>query len=71
LVVADNPIGEWNSFYIRMIGDKVTVYLNGQLSTNNGIRTPLIGDPAFAGMEIQILDNEAPVYRNIMDRFTV
>jgi HEAT repeat protein len=187
LVVADNPTGEWNSFYIRMIGDKVTVYLNGQLVTDNvtlenfwsrtmpmfetgaielqahttrteyrsiyvreipraepfrvseaektegfvpmfngndmtgwignlnsyfaqdgtiicdpsrtggsggnlytekeyadfvmrfefmltpaanngiGIRTPLIGDPAFAGMEIQILDNEAPVYRNLRD----
>jgi hypothetical protein len=31
LVVADKPVGEWNTFFIRMIGDKVTVYLNGQL----------------------------------------
>lgn len=31
LVVADKPIGEWNTFFIRMVGDKVTVYLNGQL----------------------------------------
>ena len=37
LVVADNPINEWNSFYIRMEGDKVTVYLNGQLVTDNVI----------------------------------
>jgi HEAT repeat protein len=37
LVVADNPINEWNSFRIRMIGDKVTVYLNGQLVTDNVI----------------------------------
>jgi hypothetical protein len=28
LVKADNPIGEWNTFHIIMVGDKVTVYLN-------------------------------------------
>jgi hypothetical protein len=31
LAVADNPVGEWNTFRIRMIGDKVTVHLNGVL----------------------------------------
>ena len=30
LKVADNPTGDWNTFLIRMIGDKVTVYLNGE-----------------------------------------
>jgi len=35
LLVADNPVNEWNSFYIRMEGDKVTVYLNGQLVTDH------------------------------------
>jgi hypothetical protein len=35
LVVADNPVNEWNSFYIKMIGEKVTVYLNGQLVVDN------------------------------------
>ncbi|GHT24466.1 hypothetical protein FACS189430_09420 [Bacteroidia bacterium] len=35
LVVADNPVNEWNSFYIKMVGEKVTVYLNGQLVTDN------------------------------------
>jgi hypothetical protein len=35
LKVADNPLGEWNSFMITMIGDKVTVYLNGELVTDN------------------------------------
>jgi hypothetical protein len=29
LVLADKPIGEWNTFWIKMIGDKVTVKLNG------------------------------------------
>lgn len=32
---ADKPIGQWNSFRIRMIGDKVTVWLNGQLVVDN------------------------------------
>ena len=29
LVFADNPVGEWNTFRITMIGEKVTVFLNG------------------------------------------
>ena len=35
---ADKPVGEWNTFFIRMVGDKVTVYLNGELVVDN---TPL------------------------------
>ncbi len=35
LVSVDNPIGEWNNFRIRMIGDKVTVFLNGVLVADN------------------------------------
>jgi len=35
LVNADNAIGEWNTFYIKMVGDKVTVKLNGQLVVDN------------------------------------
>lgn len=31
LTVADNPIGEWNTFHIRMIGERVWVRLNGVL----------------------------------------
>ncbi|MDQ2732325.1 MAG: DUF1080 domain-containing protein, partial [Armatimonadota bacterium] len=31
LLKADRPIGEWNHFEIIMVGDKVTVYLNGEL----------------------------------------
>lgn len=30
-----------------------------------GIRTPLEGDAAYAGMEIQVLDNESPKYNNL------
>src|SRR5690606_19003499 len=35
LVLADNAIGDWNHFYIKMIGDRVTVYLNGRLVTDS------------------------------------
>jgi len=33
--VADNPIGEWNTFYIKMVGERVTVKLNGKLVVDN------------------------------------
>jgi hypothetical protein len=34
IVHADKPVGEWNTFHIRMIGDRVNVWLNGQLVTD-------------------------------------
>ncbi|MGM9760076.1 MAG: DUF1080 domain-containing protein [Parabacteroides sp.] len=37
LKVADNKLGEWNSFYIKMVGDRVTVRLNGELVVDNVI----------------------------------
>jgi len=33
--VADKPVGEWNSFRIKMVGEKVTVHLNGKLVVDN------------------------------------
>lgn len=35
LKCADKPIGEWNTFRIRMIGEKVTVWLNDVLVVDN------------------------------------
>lgn len=35
LMVADNPINNWSTFYVRMIGELVTVYLNGKLVVDN------------------------------------
>jgi len=37
LKLADNAIGDWNNFHIIMKGDRVTVYLNGVLVTDNVI----------------------------------
>ena len=35
LEIADKPFGEWNTLYIKMIGNRVTVKLNGKLVVNN------------------------------------
>ena len=33
--VADNKLGHWNTFYIKMVGDRVTVILNGEKVVDN------------------------------------
>ncbi len=35
--VADNKLGEWNTFHIKMVGDRVTVDLNGERVVDNVI----------------------------------
>ena len=37
LVLADKPFGEWNRFFIRQIGARTTVYLNGKLVVDNAV----------------------------------
>lgn len=37
LKLVDNPIEEWNTFYIKMVGERVTVMLNGELVVDNVI----------------------------------
>lgn len=37
LLAADNPVGEWNTFRIRMIDEKVTIWLNGTLVVDNTV----------------------------------
>jgi hypothetical protein len=34
---ADNPIGEWNTFRIRMVGEKVSIWLNGELVVDDTV----------------------------------
>lgn len=68
LSVADNKIGEWNTFHIIMKGEKVTVYLNGILVTDN---TTLENywdktQPIFAKEQIELQAHGTYVaYRNI------
>lgn len=64
LKVADNPLGEWNTFKIRMVGDKVTVYLNGELVTDN---IPLENywdrkQPIFPSEQIELQAHGTKVY---------
>ncbi len=33
----DKPLGEWNSFKIRMIGERVTVVFNGEMVVDNAV----------------------------------
>ena len=35
LKLMDKPFGEWNTFHIKMIGERVTVRLNGEIVVNN------------------------------------
>jgi len=37
LVKADKPLGEWNSMQITMVGERVTVVLNGQTVVDNAV----------------------------------
>ncbi|MBZ5585199.1 MAG: DUF1080 domain-containing protein [Acidobacteriia bacterium] len=37
LVKADNPVGEWNTFRIRMIGSRVWVWLNGKATVEGQV----------------------------------
>jgi hypothetical protein len=57
---------EYSDFELRL---EFKVPANG----NSGValRAPLKGDPAYQGMEIQILDDNAPAYKNLRrDRYT-
>ena len=47
---ADRPIGEWNSFDITMIGDRVTVMLNGKVVIENA---QIPGIPASGPIALQ------------------
>ena len=33
----DKPFGEWNKFQVIMIGERVTIYLNGEKIVNNAV----------------------------------
>ena len=56
LKFADNPIGQWNSFRIKMVGEKVTVWLNGQLVVDNVVMENYWepGKPIFRKGQIEL-----------------
>ncbi|WP_395806123.1 DUF1080 domain-containing protein [Daejeonella sp.] len=68
LKVADKKLGEWNTFHIIMKSDRVTVYLNGELVTDNVILENYWDRkmPILAEEQIELQAHGSPVaYRNI------
>lgn len=71
LTVADKPVGEWNRFRIRMIGDKVTVWLNDQLVVDNVVLENYWdrSKPVYPSGQIELQTHGTPVwFRNIFIR---
>jgi hypothetical protein len=67
-VVADNPIGEWNTFHIKMVGEKVTIHLNGKLVVDNVTLENYWEPekPVYASGPIELQDHGNTLYfRNI------
>jgi HEAT repeat protein len=71
LKVADNKLDEWNTFRIIMKGDRVTVYLNGVLVTDNVILENYWDRslPIFSEEQIELQAHGSPIaYRDIYIR---
>ncbi|MCH8127368.1 DUF1080 domain-containing protein [candidate division KSB1 bacterium] len=70
-VIADMPIGEWNTFRIKMIGDRVTIHLNDLLVVDNVVLENYWerDKPIYATGQIELQTHDSPVYfRNIYIR---
>ena len=63
-VVADNMTGIWNSFYIRMVDNRVTVFLNGIKVVDNVIMENYWdrSQPIFPKGQIELQAHGSKVY---------
>lgn len=71
LKIADNLIGDWNRFYIKMVGDKVTVKLNNELVVDNTVLENYWNrnEPIFAKEQLELQCHGDPVeFKNIYIR---
>jgi HEAT repeat protein len=71
LVCADRPVGEWNTFYIKMAGERVTVYLNGVLVVDNVVLENYWerDKPIYPAGQIELQAHSTPLYfKNIYIR---
>lgn len=61
---ADNPVGEWNNFYIRMAGERVTVRLNGVLVVDDAVMENYWerGKPVYPSGQIELQAHNTPLY---------
>jgi HEAT repeat protein len=64
LKLADNAIGDWNTFHIIMKGDKVTVYFNGVLVVDNTVLDNYwdYSQPIFPKEQIELQAHGTHVY---------
>jgi hypothetical protein len=70
---ADNPAGEWNTFYVRMAGGRVSVHLNGVLVVDDTIMENYWerDKPIYPAGQIELQAHSTPLYfRNIYIRRT-
>ncbi|MFQ6038541.1 MAG: DUF1080 domain-containing protein, partial [Candidatus Aminicenantales bacterium] len=68
---ADHPVGTWNTFRIKMIGDRVTVHLNGILVVDNVVMENYWerDKPIYPVGPIELQAHNTPLYfRNIYIR---
>ncbi|MBN1846238.1 MAG: DUF1080 domain-containing protein [Sedimentisphaerales bacterium] len=71
LVIADNPIGQWNTFRIKMVKDRVSVHLNDKLVVDNVVMENYWDreQPMFARGPIELQCHGDPIhFRNIFIR---
>jgi hypothetical protein len=70
-MIADNPIGQWNTFRIRMVGERVTIHLNGKLVVDNVVLENYWdrSRPIFPSGQIELQCHGDPIhFRNIYIR---
>jgi len=70
-VMADNPIGQWNTFLITMGGDQVTVKLNGKLVVDRVVMENFWerDKPVYPSGQIELQNHGNTIYfRNIYIR---
>ncbi len=68
LAIADRLVGDWNTFYVKMVGDKVTVKLNGVLVVDNTVLENYWdrSQPIFAKEQLELQCHGDPIeFKNI------
>jgi len=71
LVKADNAVGEWNKFTIRLVGERVFIKLNGKIVANNFVMENYWQreKPLYRTGAIELQDHGDPLwFRNISVR---
>jgi hypothetical protein len=71
LLPADKPVGEWNTLYLRMLGERVTVYLNGAIVVDDAVMENYWerDKPIYPAGQIELQAHSTPLFfKNIYIR---